>query len=324
MAKRKRRVRRKGSRKSAMSHKRTRRGRRTSNPGAVGQVALGVGGFAAAGILGALVRTLVPQLTASTSIYGLRAGISAAGAALTTGMAKMMPESQNITMPLAAGMAANAGVQLMSLVASSSGMTLSNQKFLGLSSTAAPSASAATPGAVPSASAATPGAVPSASAAFIAAAPTARMIVDWAGGAFFDPQNSIPLPAERVSVLDTGGITAFVYTDGDGKKALLVDAGGNVWLPASIGSSTPNKAPLASVGLSGTYPPWAGYPGYNQRGFPQQSVSLPAQIAPQVHGYANYQPAMNGYANYQPAMSGYANYQPTMAGWGAGWESSNA
>jgi len=245
----------------------------------------------------------------------MRAAISAAGAALTTGIAKMMPESQNIAMPLAAGMAANAGVQLMSLGAVASGMTLSNQKFLGLSSTAS-AAPAKAPATAPAAPPAAPPATP----------PSPIVVTVVPPGDFKNSKGEsisvIPIATRKHTQEDGSVVTVEVLgVNVGGANIPVVDSSGAPW------ARNPQTGELANVSassLSGTFPPWAGYPGYNQQGFPQQAVSLPAQIAPQVHGYANYQPAMNGYANYQPAMSGYANYQPTMAGWGAGWESSNA
>jgi hypothetical protein len=267
-----------------MSHKRGRRGRRTSNPGAVGQVALGIGGFAAAGLLGALVRNYIPGLSTSNAIYGSRALTSAIGAGITA----MIPGDASVTMPLAAGMAANAGVQLMSLGATASGMTLSNQKFLGLTSTAAPSASAA--------------------AASSAAAVSGTLAVTHTPGGFVDSTGvaitAVPIASKKVT--DSDGNVTDVDIWGavkDGKTLTLTDDAGNVWIQ---NKKTLEFISAPSSSLSGTYPPWAGYPGYDKRNFPQQVVSLPSQVAPHVQGYANYAPAMNGYANFAPAMSGWS------------------
>lgn len=290
MAKRKRRGRRKGSRKSAMSHKRGRRGRRTSNPGAVGQVALGIGGFAAAGLLGALARTWIRDSNATT-VYGARAAIAAGGAALTA----MIPGDASVTMPLAAGMAANAGVQLMSLGATASGMTLSNQKFLGLTSTAAPSASAAA-------------SAVSAAAAAAAVPPSPIVVTVVPPGDFKDSKGAsisvIPIATRKHTQEDGSVVTVEVLgVNVGGANIPVIDSSGAPWV------RNPQTGELANVSassLSGTYPPWAGYPGYDKRNFPQQVVSLPSQVAPHVQGYANYAPAMNGYANFAPAMSGWS------------------
>jgi hypothetical protein len=164
-------------------------------------------------------------------------------------------------------------------------------------------------------------ALPAGAGGLAAAAPKNKLAVEWdATEQKFLKGDGTYLPSASIGIVESGGSAAIIYTDpASSIPVLLVDNAGNVWLPASIGSSTPNKAPLASVGLSGTFPPWAGYPGYDKRGFPQQVVSLPAQLAPHVSGYANYAPAMNGYANFAPAMNGYANFAPAMSGWDAGY-----
>jgi hypothetical protein len=291
MAKRKRRGR-KGSRKHAMPRKvksrRGRRGRRHSNPGAMGSVVLGGLGYLVAGGLGYLVNSYGNIVAANQQWVSV--AVAAVGAAGTA----MIPADPGITASLAAGMAANAGINLLRKGTDAAGVGLDAKKFMGL--TSSPAAAAA------SSTAESLGVV-----GLAAIVPKDRLAVEWdATEQKFLKADGTYLPSAGVGVVEKGGTAAIIYTDPSSSiPVLLVDNGGNVWLPAAIGSSAPNKVPLASVGLSGTFPPWAGYPGYDKRGFPQQVVSLPAQLAPHVSGYANYAPAMNGYANYAPAMSGW-------------------
>lgn len=294
MAKRKRRGRRKGSRKHAMPHKKRRRGRRARNAtlGAGAQIALGVGGYMTAGLLGTLAQAYL--LSATSSANTIRLTRSAIGAVGALGTAMLVGEP-TMSGPLATGMAANAGVQILGVGADAAGITVSNKKFMGLAPGS--TASAGTPGSGAAVRTGLNAIVPRDASGKILTVVTAW---DASKNAFIAPDGSELTSLQTISA---GGHEAFVATDpNSGLKLLLIDANGNPW---KFKDGAPVTTDSSVVGLSGTFPPWAGYPGYDKRRFPQQTVSLPAQIAPHVQGYANYAPAMSGYANFAPAMAGW-------------------
>lgn len=306
MAKRKRRGRRKGSRKHAMPHKKRRRGRRARNAtlGAGAQIALGVGGYITAGLLGSLAQAyLLPATSSANTIRLTRSAVGAVGALGTA----MLVGEPTMSGPLATGMAANAGVQILGVGADAAGITVSNKKFMGL-------APGSTDAAVSTTMAATKPVIPASSTATFPA-----LIVVWDAStySFKDSAGNIVQggSAGTRTIKDAAGNTGTLELLGtvkNGQTYVFVSSDGSVWVRDAQGSVDTIPAATLSLNLStpvaalaGTFPPWAGYPGYDKRRFPQQAVSLPAQIAPHVQGYANYAPAMSGYANFAPAMAGW-------------------
>lgn len=295
MARKKRKRGRKHSRKHAMpkmKRGRRRKGSRRRNPDVPvwGQVALGGGGFLAAGWLSSLAAGTIGK---GWNPLLVRLTVSGVGTLATAAIAQQVNGSQTIAGPLAAGMAAQAGVSVLGMLADKA--DVNQKKFLGLSPAPAAQIAAGNTGSVDTSSSLV-------SAGTLAVTHTPGGFLNAAG------TNITAIPIATKKVTDSDGNVVDVEVWGaqvDGKTVTLTDGDGRVWI-RNLKTGEFIVAPASS--LAGTFPPWAGFPGYDRKGFPQQAVSLPH--APSVHGYAN----------YAPAMAGYANYAPAMAGWNPGYE----
>lgn len=315
MARKKRKRGRKHSRKHAMpkmKRGRRRKGSRRRNPDVPvwGQVALGGGGFLAAGWLSSLAAGTIGK---GWNPLLVRLTVSGVGTLATAAIAQQVNGSQTIAGPLAAGMAAQAGVSVLGMLADKA--DVNQKKFLGLSPASAAGSATPAAGSVTPPSTGSEGPMKALIARWDASTQTWK---DSAGNQIQGATTVGPIAAKGSS-----GEALSVYmsvVQKGGESYALVDPSGGIWVinansdqttvevtafpPAALGLTI--STPVAS--LAGTFPPWAGFPGYDRKGFPQQAVSLPH--APSVHGYAN----------YAPAMAGYANYAPAMAGWNPGYE----
>lgn len=318
MARKKRKSGRKTSRKHAMPKmKRGRRrkgGRRRRNPEAspIIQLLIGGGGFMVAGAAGGAVSTSVMKNTDKKMEQLTRVGVAAAGTlgAMALGASNALKDNGSISGPLAAGMAASGGVGLLSYLVSMIAPTNANAiKFLGLAANPATSTAAAT--------AATSTAATSTADTSSSLVSAGTLAVTHTPGGFLNAAgtNITAIPITTKKVTDSDGTVVDVEVWGaqvDGKTVTLTDGDGRVWIR---NAKTGEFLVAPSSSLSGAYPPWAGYPSYNDPRFPQQVISPPASARPQVAPSS-----VNGYYNMTPSMSGYYNMEPSMNGWTPGFE----